>query len=171
MDQLEIQNSTDRPASFPFPPEPVSTSDPVLQTLVDALRATMANSPNAAIAALAENTLKAVHRIQHGAHLAEVSEFVAMRFRVRPEDLQSHSRQQKITFARMVAVYLCRKLSTSSYPTISGYFGGRHHATAIHSFKLISHRVQTDPAFRRTIERLERELAVYTAPVTTSVAA
>jgi hypothetical protein len=68
--ELAVQNT-----DFPFPSQP--PSDEVLTTLVDALRATMACPPSPAIAALAENTLKAVHRIQHGAHLAEVSEYVS----------------------------------------------------------------------------------------------
>jgi len=144
-------------------------SDEVLTSLVDALRATMAYPPSPTIRRLAEDTLKSIHRIQHGAHLAEVSEFVAMRFRVSLEDLQSKSRTQRITFARMIAMYLCRKLSTCSFPSIAAHFN-RDHSTAIHAFNLIARRIETDLPFRRTIERLEHELAVYTSPVATAAA-
>jgi chromosomal replication initiator protein len=54
-------------------------------------------------------------------------------------------------------MYLCRKVTDSSFPTIGESFG-RDHSTVIHAFNLIHRRVTNDAAFRFSIEKIEREL-------------
>ena len=82
-----------------------------------------------------------------------VSEF----FHIRLVDLKSKKRTQHIAFCRQVAMYLCRKLTDSSFPTIGDRFG-RDHSTVIHAYNLIARRVSNDSAFRHSIEKIEREL-------------
>ena len=82
-----------------------------------------------------------------------VSEF----FHIRLVDLKSKKRTQHIAFCRQVAMYLCRKLTDSSFPTIGDRFG-RDHSTVIHAYNLISRRVSNDSAFRHSIEKIERDL-------------
>jgi chromosomal replication initiator protein len=54
-------------------------------------------------------------------------------------------------------MYLCRKLTESSFPTIGEGFG-RDHSTVIHAHNLILRRVSSDSAFRMSIEKIERDL-------------
>ena len=82
-----------------------------------------------------------------------VSEF----FHIRLADLKSKKRTQHIAFCRQVAMYLCRKLTDSSFPTIGDRFG-RDHSTVIHAYNLISRRVSNDSGFRHSIEKIERDL-------------
>lgn len=82
---------------------------------------------------------------------------VADFFHIRFTELKSKKRTQHIAFCRQVAMYLCRKLTTSSFPTIGEHFG-RDHSTVIHAHNLISRRVAADSAFRLSIEKIEREL-------------
>jgi len=82
-----------------------------------------------------------------------VSEF----FHIRLADLKSKKRTQHIAFCRQVAMYLCRKLTDSSFPTIGDRFG-RDHSTVIHAYNLISRRVSNDSAFRHSIDKIERDL-------------
>jgi len=82
-----------------------------------------------------------------------VSEF----FHIRLADLKSKKRTQHIAFCRQVAMYLCRKLTDSSFPTIGDHFS-RDHSTVIHAFNLIQRRVTSDSAFRLSLEKIEREL-------------
>ncbi len=82
-----------------------------------------------------------------------VSEF----FHIRLADLKSKKRTQHIAFCRQVAMYLCRKLTGSSFPTIGDRFG-RDHSTVIHAYNLIARRVSNDSAFRHSIEKIERDL-------------
>ncbi len=78
-------------------------------------------------------------------------------FHIRLADLKSKKRTQHIAFCRQVAMYLCRKLTDSSFPTIGEHFG-RDHSTVIHAHNLIMRRVTSDSAFRLSIEKIEREL-------------
>lgn len=82
-----------------------------------------------------------------------VSEF----FHIRLADLKSKKRTQHIAFCRQVAMYLCRKLTDSSFPTIGERFG-RDHSTVIHAYNLIARRVTNDSGFRHSIEKIERDL-------------
>lgn len=78
-------------------------------------------------------------------------------FHIRLADLKSKKRTQHIAFCRQVAMYLCRKLTDSSFPAIGERFG-RDHSTVIHAYNLIARRVTSDSAFRHSIEKIEREL-------------
>jgi chromosomal replication initiator protein len=82
---------------------------------------------------------------------------VADFFHIRLTDLKSKKRTQHIAFCRQVAMYLCRKITESSFPTIGEHFS-RDHSTVIHAFNLIQRRVTNDSAFRFSIEKIEREL-------------
>jgi chromosomal replication initiator protein len=83
-------------------------------------------------------------------------------FHIRLADLKSKKRTQHIAFCRQVAMYLCRKLTGSSFPVIGEAFG-RDHSTVIHAFNLIARRVSNDSAFRLSIEKIERELKIIRA--------
>lgn len=83
-------------------------------------------------------------------------------FHIRLADLKSKKRTQHIAFCRQVAMYLCRKLTSSSFPVIGEAFG-RDHSTVIHAFNLIQRRVTNDSAFRLSIEKIERELKSFRA--------
>ena len=78
-------------------------------------------------------------------------------FHIRLGDMKSKKRTQHIAFCRQVAMYLCRKLTDSSFPAIGEKFG-RDHSTVIHAHNLIARRVAADSAFRHSIEKLERSL-------------
>jgi chromosomal replication initiator protein len=78
-------------------------------------------------------------------------------FHIRLVELKSKRRTQHIAFCRQVAMYLCRKLTDSSFPAIGAAFG-RDHSTVIHAYNLIARRISNDSAFRFSIEKVEREL-------------
>jgi chromosomal replication initiator protein len=86
-----------------------------------------------------------------------IQKTVADFFHIRLADLKSKKRTQHIAFCRQVAMYLCRKLTDSSFPSIGEHFG-RDHSTVIHAHNLIQRRVTSDSAFRISIEKIEREL-------------
>ena len=86
-----------------------------------------------------------------------IQKTVADFFHIQLTELKSKKRTQHIAFCRQVAMYLCRKLTDSSFPTIGEHFG-RDHSTVIHAHNLIMRRVTSDSAFRLSIEKIEREL-------------
>jgi chromosomal replication initiator protein len=97
-----------------------------------------------------------------------IQRIVAEFFHIHLADLKSKKRTQHIAFCRQVAMYLCRKITESSFPTIGEHFG-RDHSTVIHAFNLIQRRVTNDSAFRFSIEKIERELK--NAPASTPLSA
>jgi chromosomal replication initiator protein len=76
---------------------------------------------------------------------------------IRLADLKSKTRTQRVAFCRQVAMYLCRKITSNSFPSIGEHFG-RDHSTVIHAFNLIERRVNNDSAFRFSMEKIERGL-------------
>ncbi len=80
-------------------------------------------------------------------------------FHIRLIDLKSKKRTQHIACCRQVAMYLCRKLTDSSFPTIGESFG-RDHSTVIHACNLIGRRVANDSAFRISTDKIAHELKV-----------
>ncbi len=86
-----------------------------------------------------------------------IQRVVSDSFHIRLTDLKSKRRTQHIAFCRHVAMYLCRKMTDNSFPTIGEHFG-RDHSTVIHGFNLIQRRVNDDSAFRFSIEKIERAL-------------
>jgi chromosomal replication initiator protein len=88
-----------------------------------------------------------------------IQQAVANFFHIPLADLKSKKRTQRIAFCRQIAMYLCRKLTDSSFPTIGEYFG-RDHSTVIHANNLITRRTSNDPAFRMWTNKIERELKV-----------
>ena len=90
-------------------------------------------------------------------NIEAIQHTVAEFFHIQVADLKSKKRTQHIAFCRQVAMYLCRKMTMSSFPTIGEHFS-RDHSTVIHAFNLIQRRVTNDSAFRFSIEKIEREL-------------
>jgi chromosomal replication initiator protein len=166
MNELDVQN-TDQRIPFIFPPELISTPpDPILDNLIDALRAAMA-SPKTAT--LIRHAVERVHKIQGEVALRDIAAHVGRAYRVSIHDLLSPKRTQHLAFCRQVAMYLCRALTKCSFPEIGEYFR-RDHSTVIHARNLIAQRMATDAEFRRSIETLRAQIAG-TVPSTTAAAA
>ena len=101
-----------------------------------------------------------------------IQQHIAESFHIRLIDLKSKKRTQHLAFCRHVAMYLCRKLTSSSFPAIGAGFG-RDHSTVIHACNLIAGRVDNDGAFRVSMQKIERQLkslppdAPYQQPIRT----
>lgn len=83
-----------------------------------------------------------------------VQRAVAKAFGVSADEIQNDSRRKDLVAARHVAMYLCRELTPYSGVAIGKAFGGRDHATVIHACKKVESRMNEDPAFRDTVNRL-----------------
>lgn len=79
---------------------------------------------------------------------------VASYFHVEMEELKGPRRYQRVTHARMVAMYLARKLTRNIYPEIGSRFGGRDHTTVMSAVRKIGRDYAGDP----TLIALERRL-------------
>jgi chromosomal replication initiator protein len=97
-------------------------------------------------------------RVDRAITIESIQKAVCDFFRIRPNDLRSKRRTRTVALPRQVAMYLCRRYTNASFPVIGDRFGGRDHSTVIHAAQVIERRLRDDPAFRATVERLERLL-------------
>lgn len=85
---------------------------------------------------------------------------VATIFDVRISDLKGNSREQSLAFARQVAMYLAKELVNEPIVKIAASFGGKTHSTLLHSWKKITHLLESDETLQRQIQMARRELGV-----------
>lgn len=94
---------------------------------------------------LGPRVMPSVKKIQLACcHFYEVSFF----------DLISDRRQMRLVRARQVGIYLCKTLTTRTYPDISRRFGGRDHSTGIHAFRKIERLIRTDEKLASEVQDL-----------------
>ena len=65
-------------------------------------------------------------------------------FNVKISDLRSNRRLRNIAHARQVCMYIAKLLTQKSLLEIGKFFGGRDHATVIHSVKRIENLIKHD---------------------------
>jgi chromosomal replication initiator protein len=61
---------------------------------------------------------------------------------------------------RQIAMYLCKRLTTKSYPEIARQFGGKHHTTVIHSVDKINKLVDSDREMDTLVKRIISSIGV-----------
>jgi chromosomal replication initiator protein len=81
-------------------------------------------------------------------------------YNLKINDLKAKRRTKNIALPRQVAMYLARKHTSTSFPTIGSKFGGRDHSTVIHAAKTIEKKIKEDPQMQTTIEKLEKNLNI-----------
>lgn len=75
--------------------------------------------------------------------------------------LTGKSRKQEIVFARQIAMYLIRALTSASLKSIGNFFGGRDHTTVMHSVNTIENLLKSnDDRVRRTLNNLYSSLGI-----------
>ena len=84
----------------------------------------------------------------------QIEKAVARSFGVTVSDLQSKSRQKRVTVPRQVAMYLEKTLLDLPFTQIGLRFGGRDHSTVIHSIQKIEEQIKSDDDLRERIEGL-----------------
>ena len=83
---------------------------------------------------------------------------VAETYDLRLADMTSKRRPANIALPRMVAMYLSRRLTTSSLNEIGEAFGGRDHGTVLHANREIEKRMGGDEKLRRIVTYLADKL-------------
>ena len=99
--------------------------------------------------------------------LKDIQQAVARVFRLDVNEIMSRSRQDRVTCARQVTMYLCRELrgggaagrrsNPASYPRIAKAFG-RDHTSVIHACRVVAKRCRSEAGFARLLERIVRDL-------------
>jgi chromosomal replication initiator protein len=86
--------------------------------------------------------------------IAAIQQIVSEHFSITVPELTARKRTRQVVFPRQVAMYLCRELLNSSFPSIARAFGGKDHSTVIHSCTKVRQQMRD-----RAVEALVNELA------------
>lgn len=107
----------------------------------------------------AEEVLKdQVSATPQGFSIESIQREVATYFDIKLHDLRGPKRLQSVARPRMIAMYLARKLTGSSFPEIGSRFGGKDHSTVISAVKKIERLLAQDPNLRSVVTTLESHL-------------
>jgi len=82
---------------------------------------------------------------------------VAEYFDIRLADMTSMHRSQSVALPRQVAMYLCRTLTTSSFPEIGLAFG-KTHATVLHACRRVSQRIEKETQLKQAVVKLAKQI-------------
>jgi chromosomal replication initiator protein len=88
----------------------------------------------------------------------KIQKAVAAFYGIKISDLNSANRSRAIARPRQVAMYLSKTLTSESLPKIGKEFGGKNHATVIHSVKLIVEMMNSDQKILQEVKILEEKL-------------
>jgi chromosomal replication initiator protein len=86
--------------------------------------------------------------------VSQIQQETAAAFGLDEANLRSPSRSRRLVYARQIAMYLCRELTTLSLPAIAGEFGGRDHTTVLHAHRKIKSLLLTDEDARELVASL-----------------
>ncbi|HKX84266.1 MAG TPA: chromosomal replication initiator protein DnaA [Pyrinomonadaceae bacterium] len=86
-----------------------------------------------------------------GLTIERIARTVASHYRMTVEELKSKNNSRAVAVPRQVAMYLCKRLTKSSFPEIGREFGGKHHTTVMHSVEKIEALTKQDRNFHKTI--------------------
>lgn len=89
--------------------------------------------------------------------LEKILEFVANYYALSVEDLLSDRRTKKISEAKQIAMYLCRKVCSASLIEIARTFKRKDHTTVIHAIKKVEERKKRDRKFKHLVAFLEKQ--------------
>lgn len=90
--------------------------------------------------------------------IPQIQKAVAAAYKLSVDQLISKNNSRQFSFPRQIAMYLCKRLTSRSYPEIGRAFGGKHHTTVIHSFEKIQSMAAGDSTFQRLLLDLAESL-------------
>ncbi|MCB0332110.1 MAG: chromosomal replication initiator protein DnaA [Bdellovibrionales bacterium] len=88
----------------------------------------------------------------------DIRSVVAEHFNITVSEMISKRRTKNLSFPRHIAMFLCRKHTTASYPEIGGHFGGRDHSSVIHAANVVAAKMKELPEVRNHIDEIEQKL-------------
>ena len=111
---------------------------------------------------LAQDAMRNVGHVPEGNSITipMIQRIVADHYKISIDDLKARSNMRHVLVPRQVAMYLCKKLTTKSYPEIARQFGGKHHTTVIHSVEKISLLMGTDREIQTVVKRLTDSIGI-----------
>lgn len=95
---------------------------------------------------------------EHAITVEMIIREVARYFSVKPQDILSKKRVKSILRPRQVALFLARKHTDLSLVDLGQKFGGKDHATVLHSIKKIKEEIDFNRDLKTAVEKIEKSL-------------
>ena len=90
--------------------------------------------------------------------ISYIQETITTYFNLNLSDMSTSRRSINIARPRQIAMYLCKSLTTFSYPEIGKNFGGKDHTTVMHAVKKIEALLVTDQKLRNQLFVLKKSI-------------
>ncbi len=91
-------------------------------------------------------------------NIRRIQKSVANFYKISFDDIKSKKRTPNLAIPRQVAMYLCKKLTDETLQRIGLEFGGKNHATVIHSCTKIENEIKINKELQEAINNIEKEL-------------
>ncbi len=90
--------------------------------------------------------------------ISAIQRGVAEYFDLRLADMTSKHRSASVSLPRQVAMYLCRTMTSASYPEIGAAFS-KTHATVLHACRQINARMASDQQVKQVVAKLTKQMS------------
>lgn len=97
-------------------------------------------------------------RVSKTVNIEKVQEVVENIYGISHRDIVGNKRNKEIAEPRHVAIYLAHDLCQYTLVNIGKHFGGRKHATILHSIEVIEERIKEDKSFYDQISQLKKTI-------------
>jgi len=99
---------------------------------------------------------------QKSLSIESIKKATAVYYNIRIDDLSAKIRTKEIALARQVAMFLARKITSSSFPKIGAEFGGRDHTTVLHAVEKIKTTQKSNKELQEAIRIITQKVNSYT---------
>ncbi len=108
---------------------------------------------------LSRKVLSQKKRVSHrGLTISDIQKQVVRYFDLQENSLCEKKRTKDIAFARQLAMYLSRTLTSSSLKSIGLRFGGRDHSTVVHACNKVKNLIEKDKSVQKIVEEIKNSL-------------
>jgi chromosomal replication initiator protein len=90
--------------------------------------------------------------------IESIQRMVCDYFEVPYDKLLQKTRKREIVQARQITMFLAKSFTKNSLKTIGEHFGGRDHTTVIHSCQTVKDLMDTDLAFKGSVQDLQQKV-------------
>ncbi len=90
--------------------------------------------------------------------IENILKVVADNYNITVSDLKGKKRDQKVSTARFIAIYIAREMTEYSFTELGNEFGGRDHSSIMHAYNKINERIQTDSSYMARIKSLMNDV-------------
>ncbi len=87
-----------------------------------------------------------------------IQEQVSLFFNLKLSDMTSSRRSISVARPRQIAMYICKAITSFSYPEIGKAFGGKDHTTVMHAVKKIEALLLEDQKLKKQIVELKKTI-------------